>query len=30
MGQIWFQLLLVGFLIVLNAAFAGAEMALVT
>ena len=30
MGSIWFQLVLVGFLIVLNAAFAGAEMALVT
>lgn len=30
MGQIWFQLLLVAFLVVLNAAFAGAEMALVT
>ncbi len=30
MGSIWFQVVLVGFLIVLNACFAGAEMALVT
>jgi len=30
MDSIWLQLLLVGFLIVLNACFAGAEMALVT
>ena len=30
MGSIWFQLVLVAFLVVLNAAFAGAEMALVS
>lgn len=30
MSSLWFQLVLVGFLIVLNACFAGAEMALVT
>ena len=30
MGSIWFQVVLVAFLVVLNAAFAGAEMALVS